>query len=313
QYGRFVINPDFFSPPEVGDPFDPQSLALVQHEGYIFSEGLAAVYTVDRNWAYIDTTGQVVIQGDNILSARRFREGLANVYKDRRWGYINKQAEWVIEPQFLYPVEFQNGLAVVMNDDRELLVLRKDGTRILPQYRIETAFFNGVATVRERFKGQAIDEFDNRKYGLVDTSGRIMFRPQFDAVGRFGSGMVPILVGSKIGDPLVHPKPPQPTEVPGGKWGYADPTGRIIINPVYEGTQGFSEGIGAIKRGGLWALIEPDGSRLTDHEFRWVDYFKDGIAAVRLGPTHSDYDGRYAYIDRYGQVIWIEPAIDGLW
>ncbi|RMG75855.1 MAG: WG repeat-containing protein, partial [Bacteroidetes bacterium] len=76
ERGSFIINPQFFSPPESALPFDPGQVQQVLHKAYIFSEGKAAVRTQDR-WVYIDTTGKQVLQPDRITAARRFCEGLA--------------------------------------------------------------------------------------------------------------------------------------------------------------------------------------------------------------------------------------------
>jgi hypothetical protein len=304
--GQFIINPKYYSPPEAGAPFDPDEFARIQHEAYIFSEGLAAVRT-ESEWLYINQRDEVVIRDPRIESPRCFREGLANVYLNRRWGYIDKTGAFVIEPQFLYPANFIDGQAMVVNEDGRVLIINRQGKVLLPQYRIETRFYEGVARVKPRFRGEKIDPRRNRFYTLVDTAGRFLFEPEFDYVGRFGSGMAPVLIGSRAGDPLTQPEPLKPTEEPGGRWGWVNRRGVIIKNPRYQEAKGFHEGIGAVKQGGLWAYIDENFNRITDYEFRWVDYFHQGLAEVRLGPIHGDYDGRYAYIDRNGEIIWIEP------
>lgn len=307
RQGRFIINPQFYSPEEMGAPFDPKELALVQHEGYVFSEGLAAV-RLEREWVYIDTLAQIRIQNPRIKSARRFREGLANVYIEGRWGYMNHKGEMVIEPRYLYPVDFRNGLAVVMAEQGVKVLIDQTGKRLLPQYRLETRFYEGVAVVRAGFRGEKLSEADKRKYSLVDTAGRLLFEPQFDRLGRFGSGMCPALVGSRAGDPLMHPDPVLPTESPGGKWGFINRYGQFVLNPVYNDVRGFSEGIAAVKGGGLWGFMNTSGSMITGFEFRWVDYFHNGLAMVQLGPLHNDYDGQFAYVDQDGEVVWISPG-----
>lgn len=304
--GRFVINPKYYSPPEAGVPFDPDAFARIQHEAYTFSEGLAAVRT-ESEWVYINARDEVVIRNPRIESPRAFREGLANVYVNRRWGYIDKAGQFVIEPQFLYPADFIDGEAMVVNADGRVLIIDQRGHIKLPQYRLETRFYEGVSRAKPSFRGEKIDPKLNRFYTLVDTAGRFLIEPEFDYVGRYGSGMAPVLVGSLAGDPLTQPEPLGPTDDPGGRWGWIDRTGRIIVNPRYQEAKGFSEGIGAVKQGGLWAYIDEEFNRLTDYEFRWVDYFYQGLAEVRLGPTHGDYDGHYAYIDRNGEIVWVEP------
>jgi hypothetical protein len=303
--GRFVINPKYYSPPDVGAPYDPDLLARAQHEAYIFSEGLAAVRTEDR-WIYIDKTDSVVIGNLPIEVPRRFREGLANVFVGGRWGYINRQGQYIIPPQFLYPADFHEGKALVVNEDRRRYLIDHSGNPVLPQYRITSPFYHGIASAQPGFRGAKAPS-NTRTYTLVDSTGKYLFEPEFDRIGRWGNDMAPVLVGSKAGDPISYPQEVEATEELGGRWGFVNAKGRLVVNPRYQGLKGFKEGYAAVKSGGLWAYLDEDFNRITDYEFRWVDYFHNGIAEVRLGPVHGDYDGRYAYINTKGDIIWIEP------
>ena len=309
--GKFKINPQFFSPPEEAAPFDLRQANRVLHEAYRFSEGLAAARTEDR-WVYIDTTGNAILESDRISSARHFSQGLANVCIDGLWGYINHDGEIVIPAKYRTPADFRDDFALVENAQGEKVVLNRlgDEVEVLRQYRIVSPFYEGYAVAQPGQRGIPLNARDARRYILVDQRGRAAFNEDafvFDRLGRFGSGMCPALVGSKLGDPVKFPDIPAPTESPGGKWGFIDAGGHFVANPVYEDAKGFSEGIGAVKQGGLWAYVDASFNRITGFEFRWVDYFEGGIAKVQLGPIHNDYDRRYAYLDKSGEVIWIEP------
>jgi hypothetical protein len=59
-----------------------------------FNEGLANVETVPGKWNYIDKTGQVVIAGDFIYT-KGFENGEAEVYKDNKWYFINKEGKCI--------------------------------------------------------------------------------------------------------------------------------------------------------------------------------------------------------------------------
>ncbi|MEM7656689.1 MAG: WG repeat-containing protein [Bacteroidota bacterium] len=306
--GRFLINPQFYSPQEMGAPYDLHELALAEHEGYMFSEGVAAVINESQEWVFIDKQGRAIpeLSFPGIRSARKFTNGLANVYVKGKWGYLNRAGEMVIEPQFLYPVNFHDSVVVVMDASRKKIVINQLGERLLPQYQIESQFYDGYASVKAMFRGEAGSDSDERKYGLVDLEGRLPFDPMYDQIGRYGSGMVPVLVGSKVGNPVIHPNPVKPTENTGGKWGFINLNGQFVRNPTYQEAKGFSEGLASVKQGGLWGYMREDGSMLTGFEFRWTDYFKDGLAVVQLGPYHNDYDGQFAYVNKQGEVLWIE-------
>jgi len=60
----------------------------------VFNEGVANVETESGKWNYIDKTGQIVIKGD-FLYTRGFKNDEAEVYKDGKWYFINKEGACV--------------------------------------------------------------------------------------------------------------------------------------------------------------------------------------------------------------------------
>lgn len=323
-YGKYLINPIYDSPPTQAKPYDLESLSLIMHEGYIFSQGLAPVYSKEtRKWVYIgyspekqkyvewiteakmlDTLGNVV-RTFPIRSARRFREGLAAVYLNDAWGYINLKGELVIDPKFVYPVDFYQGRILAMGKDLRRVVYNLKGERELAMYRIFSEFRDGLAVVKPKLLGQVIQENDQIKYSLIDTSGKFLFPAQFDKIGHFGSGLAPALIGSDP-DTLKHNPDKQIVGNRGPKWGFIDRGGNFVHNPTFQDAHPFVEGVAAVKKGEYWGYIEPSGAMLTEFEFLWVSDFVNGMAQVRLGPTHNDYSGLFAYIDKDGDIIYIQ-------
>ncbi|MDR2920424.1 MAG: WG repeat-containing protein [Tannerella sp.] len=119
-----------------------------------FSENLAVICkTVNHvsQYGYMNTTGEIVIplafsqandfkEGRAIVSRERygslffidregktcskvysklqhFSEGLAAAFIDGRWGYINKNDEWVIPPRYKLVHPFEDGLTSVYVDN----------------------------------------------------------------------------------------------------------------------------------------------------------------------------------------------------
>jgi len=323
-YGQYLINPIYDSPPTHAKPYNWEDLSLVLHEGYIFSEGLAPVYNrQDKKWTYIgydtgkqqyvdwiteakmlDTAGNI-IRTYPLRSARRFKEGLAAVYLNDAWGYINNKGEIVISPQFIYPVEFHQGRILAMGKDLRRVVYNVKGERELPMYRIFSEFRDGLAVVKPKLLGQVIQDNDQIKYSLIDSSGKFLFPAQFDKIGHFGSGLAPALIGSDPDTLKFNPDKPIVGNV-GPKWGYINMFGKFVHNPVFQDAHSFVEGVAAVKRSEYWGYMEPDGEMLTEFEFLWAGNFKKGMAQVRLGPTHNDYSGLYAYINLDGDIIYIQ-------
>lgn len=77
-----------------------------------FSEsGLAAVVD-ESGWAYIDTSGQVVVRPfvfDN--GPDPFSDGLARFEQEGRFGFFDEQGKVAIEPRFDFAAPFSEGLA----------------------------------------------------------------------------------------------------------------------------------------------------------------------------------------------------------
>lgn len=307
-YGEFVINPNYLSPPiNRGAPFSTSQMAYIMHEAYQFREGLAAVYK-DNAWVYIDSAENVKIDGSHFQSVRRFYNGLANVYVNDLWGYIDTTGTLVIEPQFLFPVNFEKDLVFVIDEKLNRFCIDRYGNHHGFQYRIEAPFHEEVTAFKLPWKGESAPTLEQElKYGLVDIHGQKLFEPQFDKIGRYGSGLAPVLIGSKQIEFLAYPEQIEPIKFEGGKWAFVNREGRIVFNPVYEAAKGYSQGLAAIRVHNRWGFIDTNRNWVVEPSFRWVGYFKDDMARVRLGSDAGAYDGQYAYINLDGEVFHILP------
>lgn len=304
---NIVINPKYISPPvRKAQPYDLHQLSLASFEGYVFSEGLAAVYN-GKEWFYINQKDSVVISGLGIQSPRCFSEGLAAVYINNKWGYIDKNGNIAIAPRFLFPANFHEGHAFVMEEDFDAYCIDRTGKRLYEQYRLTTTFRNGYAPVKGGFRGEKFEISENQKMGLLDSTGYLCVPTEFDIVRSFGSGLAPALIGSEPKVVLPLKDDYQTLKSSGGKWGFIDTKGRYIINPRYEDAHGFSNGYAAVKSGGMWGYIEPDGSWVYEPQFPWAgDFNKLGIAKVMLGEAHRPYHGKHAMINA-DKIVWTEP------
>jgi hypothetical protein len=96
----------------------------------------------------------------------------------------------------------------------------------------------------------------------------------------------------------------------GGKWGYIDLSGKIVIAPQFELAECFYEGRAAVRLNGKWGFIDPTGKLAISPEFTSVSSFSDGLAAVFIDA--STPQGRvYGYIDQTGQMVIKCPAACG--
>jgi len=88
-----------------------------------------------------------------------------------------------------------------------------------------------------------------------------------------------------------------------GKRGYIDPTGRPVIEPRFPDARSFSEGLAGVRKDALWGFIDPSGKFAILPKFEDMDRgFSEGLAAVGA-------DGLYGFIDKTGKFV-VKPRYD---
>ena len=115
------------------------------------------------------------------------------------------------------------------------------------------------------------------------------------------------------GHPAEWPGYPSDTAT-GGKWGYEDRTGKLVIAADFEYARAFSEGLAAVNvgstvkdgvvGGGKWGFIDKTGHFAIPAQFGEVADFRNGLALVEQpGTGFLGLGGRTYYIDRTGNPV----------
>jgi hypothetical protein len=78
----------------------------------------------------------------------------------------------------------------------------------------------------------------------------------------------------------------------GDKWGFINSTGEIAVSPHYDEVRGFSEGLAAVCLAGKWGVIDRSGDLVIDFQFDLVADFSEGLAPVRLAQKSGVIDRR---------------------
>lgn len=267
----------------------------------------------------------------------------------KKWGFIDKEGNLVI------PVKFDD----VARDEY--------GGRTL-YHKAFRNFSEGLCAVRF-----------GKKWGFIDKQGNFVIEPKYDTAGCFSEGLACVRQGAKYGYidktgnnviPMEFDWPPQSREVSsdhpdwdfskkmiepfvfseglavarkGGKCGYMDHAGKIVIEPAFPGAQPFNQGFASITTTSGSALIDQtgkptdpaahcvgfaeglflahsgfytqdkrrlfylkrDGQRAFPQDFADARVFSEGLAAVALGATVS-MNSVYGYIDTAGTMV-IKP------
>lgn len=252
---------------------EPQFARIVR-----FSQNRAEV-KVDGQSGYIDTRGTVVIPV-RFARGSAFSHGLAAVNVGRHWGLIDTTGRVVVEPRF-------DALSAVSPDRYAVLIGRKwqlmdrAGRTIGPaQFDDIEPFSDGLAPVKQ-----------GGKVGYIDTTGALVIPYEFDYADRFSSGRARVRR-----DVWTRESPPNFS-------GFIDRRGRIVAR--FLDAERFSEGLAAVVIGGKRGYVDTTGTVVIAPQFETATSFSQGAAAVTF-PNNE-----FAYIDRAGRVIWKPASVAG--
>jgi len=264
-----------------------------------FHDGLARFATaggLERRFGYLDKSGRVVIQ-PQFWDSGDFYEGRAwfQVLKDHEWlyGFIDKTGQVVVPPQFTQkPGDFANGVSRVQGK-QALGFIDRGGKFVIPeQFRqLDMSFSEGLVA--------AVPLPDQARGVYLTRSGKVAFeiplwqertKRQLEYAGlrwsidvSFSEGLAPVISFNKIG--------------------FIDKTGKVVIEPMFRGTIGYSEGLAGVKIIGsdgnyVWGFIDRTGNFVIAARFSEVQPFAGGLAHV------VTLDGQKQLIDSSGKVVW---------
>ena len=205
ETGDWAIEPQF---PYVRG-FQDRRAAVRHEDGYCSYINPVGAWVLDRPWQW--------------RGCGSFYEGLAAAQDPQRshlYGYIDRDGEWAIEPQFTYAERFSEGLAEVMLDDEHRAYIDVDGQFVIgPEHILSnwqpsenSRFSDGLAAKRD---------IDSSRWGYIDQTGAWAIAPQFGEAGAFSEGLAVV-------------------EVSGGNWGYIDQIGVWAIDPQFGGARSFT-------------------------------------------------------------------------
>jgi hypothetical protein len=181
-------------------------------------------------------------------------------------GYLNKQGALVIDTSYFFVdtalanTQFINrkvkthsdfsrcGIAKV-HDDSGIVMIDTNGHKLYRPFIFDNAmdeYSQGIA----RFKL-------NDKFGFFDSCGRITIPAQYQFVERFNQNR------AVFSNDCLLKKNGEHTEIVGGKWGFIDKTGTIVISPIFDGAGNFENGCSNVVKGDETFFIDTNGIRQT--------------------------------------------------
>lgn len=222
----------------------------------------------DGNFSFYDYNGTKLTKYEDKESyddMSIFKEKLARVKRNGKYGFINKKGEEVIPLEYDSTGVFNSGIAVVFKGRKAGAINNKNETVIPFEYDQLGAFVDGLA-----FYGV------KNMVGIIDKTGKKITEPIFAKMGAFSEGLVSFVKDKKVG--------------------FVNTKGEEIIAPTYDNANSFSENLAPVSMNGKVGYIDQKGNLVVPFIYDNAWDFKDGYALVSEGE-------KYFLIDKKGKVV----------
>ena len=297
--GKTVLAPTFNSIEEK----QPYFFACSKTKGCsVYNEDLQLVLKGDYNSIELGCEGQFIVEknrkygvvsekGTIILPLKySFIDSNKNGYTvtlNDKTGLFNSEGKEIIPISYhwIYTDKIDDNIPIVAElDGKEGYINTKNEWVIPPTYRDAFAFRQGLAKVREvrgyryiNLKGEpVIQDFDANVIEPSDNTYIVGVRKEckymvYDLNGNLLDTYN--LLRNNRSDAIFAVKK-------GGKWGYIDGYGKVIIPLEYKEVRNFSEGLAAVRKDNKWGYINLKNEVVIPIEFtnRGVSSFKNGVA-----------------------------------
>lgn len=278
-----------------------------------FNDGVAMVTTVDDKSYIIDTDNNIVLKL-NSNKYVKFENGLVQIRKDNKVGFIDKSGKWVIEPKFDMVLRGFNeaGFAIV-EINRKYGTIDKQGNFIIePNYL-------GIGRYSEGTMSATNDE---GKEGLIDKNGNIVIDFKFDSIDAFFQDVASFKKFHKCGfinvagDVVIEPRYHAVWEFRNGlcaftldsdsPFGFINKNGEVVIKNKYQNVGSFHEGLARFTNDDLEGYLNTNGEEVIRNVFATADDFKNGLALV------TTLDNEWGYINTDCEWVY-KPKNFNLW
>jgi hypothetical protein len=131
------------------------------------------------------------------------------------------------------------------------------------------------------------------KWGYRDSRGNAVISPRFEVAHEFSAEGIAGVVDSQ-------------------GWAYIDPTGRVVVRPVVvdNGPDYFVEGLARFRAGGKIGFFDKKGKVVIQANYAFARPFSEGLAAVcdsckevRQGEHTAVMGGKWGFINPRGVVV----------
>lgn len=253
-------------------------------------------------WGEINTKGVVTEQYSYIYYGMSNSKGIRLVSSEE-YGSRLYDADDKTLAKFDFIVKkagvFSEGMIAVQKEDGTYSYYDEYATELFGGFQEAGAFNNGEAAVKK-----------NGLWGVINDKGEFEIKPSYSDIVLDGNTYFndqAVIVAAKNGVYSLYDKkwnqisdfaadnmdmPVQDNAIAfckDSKWGYVDISGKVIVEPEYDGAMSFSNGLAAVCKNDKWGFIDKDNKLVIEYGFNAADYFNsDGSCCVRTDASADD-------------------------
>jgi hypothetical protein len=190
---------------------------IYEHAGDFQDNGLAIVRLMDHS-GVIDSNGYFIVK-PKYDTINPFSEGRATVITNQGFKVIDESGKETTSKAYSFIGDYKEGRALIADTDEDgqylYGYLNRRGKEVLPlEYVAASDFSDGKAVVKNK----------DGTYSLIGLAGKIIKNYDYAFVGNYGDGLLAFQKSL------------------GGKYGYIDEQGEVVIEPQFSEAQAFSQG-----------------------------------------------------------------------
>lgn len=232
--------------------------------------------------------GLTAIGGEEMMKAKE----LFVIEQNGKCGYINIKGEIMIKPSFSDAKDFSEGLAAVLENRKWGYIDQKGKVVIRPQFEEAGPFSEGLASICTQLSSDKPP-----RCGFINRQGKVVIDLRFDEAGDFREGLARVTTGGEwLFDRSPEDGLPGIDHWAGGKRGYVNQSGVLVIEPQFDAGGDFSEGMVFVSKNGKWRCLNRKGNAVIKPEFEDAGAFSEGLAPVVK-------DGKWMYINKSGKTV----------
>ena len=274
---------------------DGVSISRIQNQE--IAEGINGQYIVKRNgyWGILskDVELKTRCKYDSIVKSNE----IYLVSYLNRWGAMNAQGEWRIEPQF-------NEIYSLGN-----LIIGRRGLGYTIFHTEEKKWVTSFEPISTMNSATLI--LEDSTYGLLNHFGELMIYPDYDHIEPVGNAFVlrkekEISLISSLGNLIITPNESYQSITgfsegyflikKGNRWGFTDDQGRLRISNRYDSASTFKEGLAPVKLRGKWGFIDKNERLVIQPYYHSVSSFENELAIIEV-------DEKFGLVNKQGKEV----------